>query len=68
MTNEETNKTVENEWLVDKERIEELGKEQEKIDNTIEKWAKGLNMTYNAVGVLGFGAVVALVIKESIKK
>lgn len=67
MTNEETNKTVEEEMAVIAERIEEIDKEAELEVERHNKLLKRLDLAYNAVGVFGFGMLVAAVIKESIK-
>ena len=64
MTNEETNEKVETLLAEVDEKIEEVDKEAEQIAKVF----KYFDMAHAAIGVVGFGAVVGLAIKESIKK
>ena len=65
MTNEETNKTVEEGLAVINERVEEIDREAEKHSNKLAKIVKGLEVADKALSVIGFGLVVGAVIKES---
>lgn len=67
MTNEETNKTVEEELAVINERVEEIDREAEEHSNKLAKMVKGLVIADRALSVIGFGLVVGAVIKESMK-
>ena len=67
MTNEETNKTVEEELAVINEKIEEIDKDAEEHTNKLAKIANGLMIADKALSVIGIGLVVGAVIKESIK-
>lgn len=67
MTNEETNKTVEETLMEINERVEEIDREAEEHSNKLAKIAKGLFIADKALSVIGVGLVVGAVIKESIK-
>ena len=63
MTNEETNEKVEEVLAEVNERVEEVDKEAEHIAKVF----KYFDIAHTAIGVVGFGAVVGMVIKESMK-
>ena len=67
MTNEETNKKVEEVLAEVDEKIEEIDKVAEEHSNQLAKVVKGLEIANKALGVIGFSAVVGMVIKESMK-
>lgn len=67
MTNEETNKTVEETMMEINEKIEEIDKEAEEHSNKLAKVVKGLVIADRALSVIGVSLVVGAVIKESIK-
>lgn len=67
MTNEETNKTVEETMMEINEKIEEIDKDAEAHTNRLAKVAKGLFIADKALSILGVSLVVGAVIKESIK-
>lgn len=67
MTMEETNKTVEEVLAEVDEKLEEIDKEAEKQADKVAKVFKYFDIAHTAVGVIGFSAVVGMVIKESMK-
>ena len=67
MTNEETNKTVEETLIEINERVEEIDREAEAHSNKLAKIVKGLEVADKALSILGVSLVVGAVIKESIK-
>lgn len=67
MTNEETNKTVEEELAVINERVEAIDKEAEEHSNKLTKIVNGLVIAEKSLSVIGFGLVVGAVIKESME-
>ena len=67
MTNEETNKTVEEQLAVINERVEEIDKEAEEHSNRLTKIVNGLAIADKALTILGVSLVVGTIIKESMK-
>ena len=67
MTNEETNKTVEETLIEINERVEAIDKEAEEHSNRLTKIVNGLAIADKALSILGVSLVVGAVIKESMK-
>ena len=67
MTNEETNKTVEEVLAEVNETVEEINKDQEEQFERGAKLLKRLDIATKSIGVLGFGVVVGAVIRDSLK-
>lgn len=67
MTMENNEVNVEEALAEINERVEEIDKGAEKQAEKVAKVFKYFDVAHTAVGVIGFGAVVGLVIKESMK-
>lgn len=67
MTNEETNKTVEEQLVAINERVEEIDKEAEEHSNRLTKIVNGLAIADKAITAIGVSLVVGTIIKESMK-
>ena len=67
MTNEETNKTVEEVLAEVNETVEEINEDQEEQFERGAKLLKRLDIANKSIGVLGFGVVVGAVIRDSLK-
>ena len=67
MTNEETNKTVEETLIEINERVEAIDKEAEEHSNRLTKIVNGLAIADKALTAIGVTLVVGTIIKESMK-